>query len=119
MYLQSSYDINDVRFTADREASTVNPNLEVAGFKLLRSDTTALDYRYESSLGNPDAVSDTGHLYIAEHLTQIEINRTGFSLYLMCFIAMRRHPRSGRRSRLRPIPMPFIPYRMIPDGVLP
>lgn len=88
MYLQSSYDINDVRFTADREASTVNPNLEVAGFKLLRSDTTALDYRYESSLGNPDAVSDTGHLYIAEHLTQIEINRTGFSLYLMCFIAM-------------------------------
>lgn len=88
MYLQCAYNVSEVVFKADTDASTLNPNLEVAGFKVLRSATEALDYKYDSSLGNPEALKDTGYLYISEHMTQIEINRTGFSLYLMCFIAM-------------------------------
>ena len=40
-------------------------------------------------MGNPLAEKETGHLYIAEHLTEVEINRNGFfAFYLMCFIAM-------------------------------
>lgn len=88
MYLQSDYDVSIVQFQDDTDASMVNPNMDVAGFRLERSATKAMNYKFDSSLGNPNAINDTGYMYVSEHMTQVEINRTGFSLYLLCFIAM-------------------------------
>lgn len=87
MYVQSNYDISRVRFQND-EASFVNSNLDAAGFKVLRSATAAIIYKFDSSLGNPNAENDSGSLFVSEQMTQIEINRDGSSLYLLCFIAM-------------------------------
>ena len=88
MYIQSEWNLARVIFENDPESGTLNSSIDISGFKVLRAASCALTYKYPIAMGNPLAEKETGHLYIAEHLTEVEINRNGFSLYLMCFIAM-------------------------------
>lgn len=83
-YLEPNYGVDRVKIAADTEHSTVNPYLSISGFEFKRSAVSTYTMQYESNLGNPEI-----QVPMAQELcTSIEINRSGFGLYLKCFIAL-------------------------------
>lgn len=84
LFLESDYPVDRVKIVPDTEHSTVNEHLNISGFKYMRSAVSTYTIEYASNLGNPES-----EVSIAQELcTSMEINRSGFGLYLKCFIAL-------------------------------
>ena len=83
-YIEPNYSVERVRFVADEENSTVNPSLSISGFDYRRSAVSTYTMKYESTLGDPEHSVPINQ----ELATSIEINRSGFGLYMKCFIAL-------------------------------
>lgn len=83
-YIEPNYSVERVLFEPDIEHSTVNPSLSISGFELKRHAVSKYTMKYASNLGNPEI----GVPYAQELCTSMEINRSGFGLYVKCFIAL-------------------------------
>lgn len=89
VYLEPSANVNEVVLVPDAEASYTNPNLGISGYEMTRFGVAQSIVEYRDSLMNPeyDGYAD-GSVYKTELMTQFEVNRDGFGLYLKCFIAL-------------------------------
>lgn len=83
-YLEPNDSVERVQIAADTENSTVNPYMSISGFEYKRSAVSTYTMEYESTLGNPR----TSVPIVQELCVSLEINRSGFGLYLKCFIAL-------------------------------
>lgn len=83
-FIEPNYTVERVRIIPDTQNSTINPHLNISGFEYKRSAVSTYTMEYESTLGNPE----TGVPIVQELCTSMEINRSGFGLYLKCFIAL-------------------------------
>ena len=84
-YVESTHPIEKVVFVPDFENSGINRNLTIAGYEFLRHDIGATSYLYDSTHGDPEINDQEMN---SEIVTAFEINRSGFGLYLKCFIAL-------------------------------
>lgn len=85
-YIESEIPADDVIFIDDEGASGYNPSLGIAGYDLARSGTGIYSVVYDSNHGDPEMKGITS--MNSEHVTSIELNRSGFGLYIKCFIAL-------------------------------
>lgn len=83
-YIEPAYHADQVVLQADTKDSIVLPAMTATGFDLSRSAVSVSTIRYESTQNSPTATVP----YTQELCTSIELNRTGFGLYLKCFIAL-------------------------------
>lgn len=83
-YIEPLYRVQKVKLLADSD-SGINPSVSIAGYELERTSTAIFNQKYDSRYGD-DTIS--GDLITSEYLCQMEFNRTGFGLYLKCFIAL-------------------------------
>ena len=84
LYIEPNYAVDRITMKADTEYSAVNQNLNITGFDLKRHAVSVYTMKYDSTLGNPNV-----SVPVAQELcTSIEINRSGFGLFLKCFIAL-------------------------------
>lgn len=83
-YLEPNDSVERVLIQADTANSTVNPYMSISGFEYKRSAVSTYTMEYESTLGNPR----TSVPLAQELCVSLEINRSGFGLYLKCFIAL-------------------------------
>ncbi|MGF6990602.1 hypothetical protein M2150_001870 [Lachnospiraceae bacterium PM6-15] len=84
-YIEPSYTIDEVVFEGDLDNCEINSSVSIAGYKLKRFANGVHTNEYESTYGMPD---QEGGSYTSEFMTQMELNRSGFGLYLKCFIAL-------------------------------
>lgn len=85
-YIESEYTADRVIFDADLDSSAINPSIYASGYDISRTATTATAYRYTTDLG--ETFKDGGNPVTSELFNNIEVKRSGFGLYLLCFIAM-------------------------------
>lgn len=83
-YIEPNYSVERVLFEPDVEHSTVNPSLSISGFDLKRNAVSKYTIKYDTNLGNPEINVP----YAQEICTSLEINRSGFGLFIKCFIAL-------------------------------
>lgn len=84
-YIEPTYSVDRVILEQDGENSSINPNLNVPGFELVRSDTSTFTNISNTSYGEPGIEKSTIN---SEFMTQLELNRNGLGLYTKCFIAL-------------------------------
>lgn len=84
-YIEPNYTIDKVILKADKENCAVNPSLSSAGYELKRYDNAVYTNEYVTSYGEPGIHKAS---VTSEFMTQIELNRDSFGLYLKCFIAL-------------------------------
>lgn len=84
-YLESNYPVEQVVLQADTENSGFNPNLSVAGYSLRRYGTDICSVKYENNHSDPEI---KGNVITNEFMTEFEINRSDWGLYVKCFIAL-------------------------------
>ena len=84
-YVESTIPIEQVVFVPDVENSGINRNLQITGYDFLRHDIGATSFLYDSTHGDPRIEE---HEMNSEIVTAFEINRSGFGLYVKCFIAL-------------------------------
>lgn len=85
LYVMPDYTVGKVLFENDAKNSVVNRNIAINGFKIDKSTTATCLYKFGTTYGIP-GIKD--HAISSEHVTEIEINREGIGLYLICFISM-------------------------------
>lgn len=85
VYIEPTYSIDRVRFYSD-DQSSINDNVDLAGYNVIRYDTGIFNIKYDTNYGNPE-LGDK-NVINTEHLTRIEINREGMGTYAKCFIAL-------------------------------
>ncbi len=83
-FIEPNDSVEKIRFIADTKNSTVNPYLSVSGFDYRRSAVSTYTVKYDTTLGDPEHSVPINQ----ELATSIEINRSGFGLYMKCFIAL-------------------------------
>lgn len=84
-YLEAAHTVDEVILDADEENSGVDNGVGFTGYKLVRNGIASAFNTYESSYGDPQVKGD---IVTSEIMTQIEINRSTWGLYLKCFIAL-------------------------------
>ena len=84
-YVESTRPIEEVVFVVDKENSGINRNLTIVGYEFSRHDIGSTSFLYDSNHGDPDIKE---HEMNSEIVTAFEINRSGFGLYLKCFVAL-------------------------------
>ena len=84
-YVESTHPIEKVVFVPDYENSGINRNLTITGYEFLRHDIGSTSYLYDSTHGDPEIENQEMN---SEIVTAFEISRSGFGLYLKCFIAL-------------------------------
>lgn len=85
MYVESTRPIHEVVFIPDHESSGINANFEINGYDYIRSDFAVVSYEYSTNHG--DATIPPTEI-TSEFVSEFEINRASFGLYLRCFIAL-------------------------------
>lgn len=85
MYIETSYPIEEVVFTADRENSGLNSSMSITGYEFLRSEVGSFAHIYDKTWSDPEI---SGRLIHSEVVTDLEVNRADFGLYIKCIIAM-------------------------------
>lgn len=86
-YLEPKDDIRNIIFEADRKNSTINENINVAGFDLKRFDTNIFVKEYANNKSNPET-DGKGSYTVTEFMTAMDLNRENIGLYVKCFIAL-------------------------------
>lgn len=84
-YLECNDVIENVRYVADKENSSVNPSLSISGYKLVRHDVGDYAVEMDSTFGDPELNDNAMY---SEIVTAIEINRDGIGVYIKCIIAL-------------------------------
>ena len=87
MYLEPKSDISGILFVPDKEDTTINPNINIAGFELKRFDSNLFIQEYENTKGDPTANNNDTYA-VSEFMTAMELNRDSVGLYIKCFIAL-------------------------------
>lgn len=85
VYLESSYPVEQVVLKADSENNGYNPNLDIAGYELRRYGTDVCTIKYDNNHSDPEI---SGNVMTNEFMTEIELNRSDWGLYVKCFIAL-------------------------------
>ncbi|MDD3336717.1 MAG: hypothetical protein PHI98_14600 [Eubacteriales bacterium] len=85
MYLVSNFSADQVRLVADKENSSLNSGLSIAGFDIRRVDYASIAYMQNGTHSDPELSSN---LIQSECLTQIELNRSNWGMYARCFMAL-------------------------------
>lgn len=74
---------------ADSYNSSVNPDMSIPGYKLVRSAVASVPHKYNHSRGDVRLEKETGGKNIASLLiTAFQIDREGVGLHLKCFIGL-------------------------------
>lgn len=84
-YIEPNHTINRVILEVDGKNCSVNPSLSSAGYELKRFDNAIYTNEYTTTYGEPGVKKAA---VTSEFMTQVEINRDSFGLYLKCFIAL-------------------------------
>ncbi|MGI6109123.1 MAG: hypothetical protein ACOYB8_04670 [Eubacteriaceae bacterium] len=89
IFVESEYTADLTKLTADTEDSSVNPSISINGFNLVKHAVGTYAYRYNSNHGDPvlEGKGADGALG-AEMVTSLLINRSGWGLFLKCFVAL-------------------------------
>lgn len=85
IYVESTHPADKVVFLEDKSNTNLNPNMSIAGYGLSKYDNAVVANEYVGNNGDPQYVKP---VITSEYVTQIEINRSGFGVYLKCFIAL-------------------------------
>lgn len=84
-YIESELTADKVVLVADKEYSGMNRSLSVSGYEVNNHAVGEFMNQYPNTQNDPSVDSA---VTTSEMLTQIEINRDSFGLYLKCFIAL-------------------------------
>ena len=87
MYLEPNFSIGEVHLVQSDNDDVINPNMSIAGYEINRLEGGIEYVKYENSFDDPEIRSEE-HVIKSEHMTQIEISRSGMGLYFKCFIAL-------------------------------
>lgn len=85
MYITSNLPVEQVVFVDDHDNSGLNKSLSISGYDVRRHDTAVISVKQDGTHGDPELTDD---LILSEHMTQLELNRGSWGLYLKCFIAL-------------------------------
>lgn len=84
IYVEANHPVDDIVFVKD-EDSSVNPNINIAGYETTRIDSAVVANEYLNNNGDPRIENA---VIKSEYVTQLEIARSDMGIYLKCFIAL-------------------------------
>lgn len=84
IYVEANHPVDDIVFVKD-EGSSVNPNINIAGYDTTRIDSAVVANEYLNNNGDPRIENA---VIKSEYVTQLEIARSDMGIYLKCFIAL-------------------------------
>ncbi|MEG0329613.1 MAG: hypothetical protein RR624_04185 [Longicatena sp.] len=84
-YLESEITADKVLLVPDKENSSINRSISISGYDLRQHDVGSFLNQYPSTQNDPTLEKA---VTTSEMMTQLEINRSGFGVYLKCFIAL-------------------------------
>lgn len=84
IYVEANHPVDDIVFVKD-EGSSVNPNINIAGYDTTRIDSAVVANEYINNNGDPRIKNA---VIKSEYVTQLEIARSDMGIYLKCFIAL-------------------------------
>lgn len=90
VYLEPSDTVRDLVLVPVVDECSVNRSLGITGYTMTRFDIAQTIIEYDNPMLNPayDSYERGSDTCKTEIMTQFEINRDGFGLYLKCFIAL-------------------------------
>lgn len=87
LYIEPTYDIQEVILVMSDDQDSVNRNINVYGYQIERLASIIKYISYDDNHDDP-AIEEGSVTVISEFMDEIEVNRMGWGLYVKCFIAI-------------------------------
>lgn len=86
-YIEPTYDIEEVIFVESDDSDDLNRNINVSSYEITRMASGLKYYEYNDTHDDP-TLGENDKPFVVEHMDEIEVNRSGWGLYVKCFIAL-------------------------------